>query len=198
MSTPNKTKEINHLQSEEDKHKTTSSGNTSTPEAKLNGIDKPNLNTSILKQMSVDQKFKLIGEVASLMISSDLHINYRLADLRDIFMPAIDCNQFRIYHNNKKLPVGFVCWAYLSDEIDKLYVEGKYKIKPQDWNSGNNGWIIEMIAPFGHGKKIITELRNEIFPDKSGKALTFSKDRKTLKVINVFGSKSDRKATDNS
>lgn len=156
-----------------------------------------NLNVSILKKMSLDQKFKLIGEVASLMISSNLHISYRLADLRDIFMPTINCNQFRIYHNSNKLPVGFICWAYFSEEIDKFYSEGKYKIKPQDRNCDNNGWIVEMIAPFGHGKKIITELRNEIFPNKTGKALTFSKDRKKLKVINIFGSKSDRKSSHN-
>ena len=142
----------------------------------------------ILKKMPLEKRFKIIGEVASLMVSSDLHINYRMADLRDIFTPAIDCNQFRIYHNQNRFPVGFVCWAFLSDEIDKLYAEGKYKIKPADWNSGNNGWIIELIAPFGHGKKIISELRNQIFPNKSGKALTFSKEKK-LRVINIFGSK---------
>lgn len=147
---------------------------------------------SILKKMSPEKRFKIIGEVASLMIASDLHIDYRMADIRDIFAPAIDCNQFRIYHNQNGFPVGFVAWAFLSDEIDKLYAEGKYKIKPTDWNSGNNGWIIELIAPFGHGKKIISELRNEIFPDKIGKALTFSKDKK-LRVINVFGSKARNK-----
>ena len=143
---------------------------------------------SILKKMSPEKRFKIIGEISSLMISSDLHINYRMADIRDIFMPAIDSNQFRIYHNKNGFPVGFVCWAFLSDEIDKLYTEGKYKIKPTDWNCGKNGWIIEFIAPFGHGKKIISELRNDIFPDKVGKALNFSKDKK-LRVINIFGSK---------
>lgn len=142
--------------------------------------------------MSPQNRFKIVGEIASLMVSSDLHINYRIADIRDIFVPAIDCNQFRIYHNQNKFPVGFVCWAYLSDEIDKLYAEGKYKIKPQDWNSGKNGWIIELIAPFGHGKKIISELRNQIFPDQVGKALTFSKEKK-LRVINIFGSKAKNK-----
>lgn len=147
---------------------------------------------SMLKKMSPENRFKIVGEVASLMVSSNLHINYRIADIRDIFVPAIDCNQFRIYHNQNKFPVGFVCWAYFSDEIDKLYAEGKYKIKPQDWNSGKNGWIIELIAPFGHGKKIISELRNQIFPDKTGKALTFSKDNQ-LRVINIFGSKSRQK-----
>ena len=84
--------------------------------------------TSILKQLSKEQKFKLIGEIASLMISSDLHINYRLKDIRDIFMPAVGANQFRVYHsvahgehsknltnpshNKNGFPVGFICWAY--------------------------------------------------------------------------------------
>src|SRR5574343_1498135 len=142
---------------------------------------------SILKQLSPEKKFKLIGEIASLMISSDLHITYKLKDIRDIFMPAVDANQFRIYHNKEGYPVGFICWAFLSDEVDKLYGEGKYKLKPQDWNSGENGWIIELIAPFGHGKQIISELRRKIFPNKTGKALVFSKDRKELKVINIRG-----------
>ena len=148
-----------------------------------------NNHKSILKQLSPDKKFKLIGEIASLMISSDLHIDYKLKDIRDIFMPAVDKNQFRIYHNKQGLPVGFLCWAFLSDEVDKLYSQGNYKLQPQDWNSGGNGWIIELIAPFGHGKDIIAELRNKIFPDRVGKAFVFSKDKKKLKVINIRGSK---------
>lgn len=146
-----------------------------------------NTQTSILKQLSKEQKFKLIGEIASLMISSDLHITYKLKDIRDIFMPAVDANQFRIYHNKEGFPVGFICWAFLSDDVDKLYAEGKYKLKPQDWNSGQNGWIIELIAPFGHGKQIISELRRKIFPNKTGKALVFSKDRKELRIVKVRG-----------
>lgn len=142
---------------------------------------------SILKQLSPEKKFKLIGEVASLMISSDLHINYRLKDIRDIFMPAVDANQFRIYHNKEGFPVGFICWAFLSEKIDKLYGEGKYKLKPTYWNSGKNAWIIELIAPFGHGKQIINELRYKIFAGQSGKALMFSKDRKELRVVKVMG-----------
>ena len=142
---------------------------------------------SILKQLSSEKKFKLIGEITSLMISSDLHIIYKLKDIRDIFIPAVDANQFRIYHNKAGFPVGFVCWAFLSDDIDKLYTEGKYKLKPVDWNSGANGWIIELIAPFGHGKQIMLELRRKIFPNKRGKALVFSKDKKELKVINIRG-----------
>jgi cytolysin-activating lysine-acyltransferase len=151
-----------------------------------------NTQTSILKQLSKEQKFKLIGEIASLMISSDLHINYRLKDIRDIFMPAVDTNQFRIYHNKNGFPVGFICWAFLSEKIDKLYGEGKYKLKPTDWNSGKNFWIIELIAPFGHGKQIISELRYKIFPNQTGKALMFSKDKKELRVVKIrgFGSNS--------
>ncbi len=148
-----------------------------------------NTQTSILKQLSKEQKFKLIGEIASLMISSDLHINYRLKDIRDIFMPAVDANQFRIYHNKNGFPVGFICWAFLSDEIDKLYGEGKYKLKPTDWNSGKNGWIIENIAPFGHGKQIMSELRYKIFPNQIGKALMFSKDKKELRIVKIRGGK---------
>jgi cytolysin-activating lysine-acyltransferase len=144
---------------------------------------------SILRKMAPEKRFKIIGEVASLMIGSDLHISYNLHDLRNIFIHAIDCNQFRIYHNKQGLPIGFVCWAFLSDEVEKLYIQGKYKLKPQDWNSGNNGWIIEFIAPFGHAKKIISDLRNNIFPTRKGKALVFSKDFKELKVINIFGRK---------
>ncbi|MDA9818003.1 toxin-activating lysine-acyltransferase, partial [Flavobacteriaceae bacterium] len=94
---------------------------------------------SILKQLTQEKKFHLIGEITSLMISSDLHIHYSLQDIRDIFLPAVDCNQFRIYHNQKKQPVAFLCWAFLTDEVDKLYQEGKYKLKPQDWNNGKNG-----------------------------------------------------------
>lgn len=142
---------------------------------------------SILKQLTPEQKIKLIGEIASLMIASDIHVLYHLEDIRDIFLPAVDCNQFLIYRNKEKFPVGFVCWAFLSDKIEKLYEEGKYKLKPQDWQSGDNGWIIELIAPYGHGKTIISELRTNVFANKKGHALVFSKDRKDLRKIMLRG-----------
>ena len=61
--------------------------------------------------------------------------------------------------------------------LEEKYQKGeKVLTKLEDWKSGDNGWIIDFIAPFGHAKQIIKDLRNNIFKGKQGKALRFNKD----------------------
>jgi hypothetical protein len=45
-------------------------------------------------------------------------------------------------------------WARLSDSISVQMKCGTYHLRPNDWNSGDNLWFVDLIAPFGHGKDV--------------------------------------------
>lgn len=153
--------------------------------------------SGILPKIPKQERYNLIGQIATLMLASEVHKKYLIDDIGAMFLPAIHLNQFRIYRNKKGDPIGIITWAYLSDELQEKYQKGEKALtKLEDWKSGNNGWIIDFIAPFGHAKQIIKDLRNNIFPDKQGKALRITKDGKIKGIWKLHG-KSVKKTIDN-
>ncbi len=58
-------------------------------------------------------------------MSSQLHINYNTSDIAERFVPALIHNQFRYYEINGS-PIGFVNWAWLTDEIEQKYIPLSY------------------------------------------------------------------------
>ena len=144
--------------------------------------------TGILPKIPKQQRYNLIGQITSLMLASNLHKKYLIDDIGAMFLPAIHLNQFRIYKNKTGDPIAIVTWAYLSDEIESEFKTGQRNLSLQDWQSGNNGWVIDFIAPFGHAKQVIKDLRNNIFKNQTGKALRI-KDGKIRGVITLRGLK---------
>lgn len=97
------------------------------------------------------------------MISSPLHRKYQISDIAERFIPSLIHNQFRFYEI-EGTPIGFVNWAWLSDEVEQKFITGKYILNVDEWLGGNNLWFPEFIAPFGHARFIVKDLRNNILP----------------------------------
>jgi len=153
--------------------------------------------TGILPKIPKQERYKLVGQITLLMLSSEVHKNYLIDDIGAMFLPAIHLNQFRLYKNKDGDPIGLVTWAFLNDDLDKKYQKGGVKLKLEDWKSGYNGWIVDFIAPYGHARQIVKDLRQNIFPDKKGKALRVTKGGKIKGIMNLFGANS-RKLEKNS
>ena len=124
-------------------------------------------------------KAHLLGEIAWLMAHSDLHRNWEVGALQQWVSPALQLKQFRLYHQKDGQPVGYIAWAFLTDDKAEKYKDGSTEVFPEDWNAGENLWVMELIAPFGHGTKIINDMKHNIFPDKVGHALRVMPDGKT-------------------
>ncbi|WP_107671196.1 toxin-activating lysine-acyltransferase [Cyanothece sp. BG0011] len=111
----------------------------------------------------VEKHLQMIGSLTHLMMSSKLHQRYQIIDISGRFLPSLIHNQFRYCEMDSK-PLGFVNWAWLSDEVEEKFKTGKYVLKLDEWQSGNNLWFLEFIAPFGHANLMIKDLRNNILP----------------------------------
>ena len=140
----------------------------------------------ILTSLDAKERSLLIGDFIQIMMGSSLHRKYDLDDFSHVMLPAINLNQFRIYHRNKQ-PVAFVTWAYLSKEAEHKFIVEDGNLAPDDWNSGPELWAIDFTAPFGDAKKVIIDLKNNIFPDKCAKALKVDKDGNVRTVIKLHG-----------
>lgn len=140
----------------------------------------------------------VLGDVLFLMLHSPLHRGWPIMLAEVNILPAIHHKQFRLYHDEKGMPIGFVSWAWLSDEIEREYSTGTYRLKPGDWVSGNKAWIIDFIAPFGHVMAVRKHLRRErVFERANGvcKAFRRVKGEEAIRVMQ-FGRFSGRQKSD--
>ncbi|KAI9135429.1 toxin-activating lysine-acyltransferase [Acaryochloris sp. CCMEE 5410] len=109
------------------------------------------------------QRLQLLGGITWLMLQSPQHWHCTIKELEARILPSLTLNQFRFYEVGGQ-PIGFVSWAYLSDEVEEKYQTGEYKLLPQEWRSGERLWCTNFISPFEHDPSIFEDLRQTIFP----------------------------------
>ncbi len=69
---------------------------------------------------------------------------YKGKQIDNYIEPSIKLNQYKKFYHNNEL-VGFVNWAYIHDLVQKRFKQTG-NIKPNEWNSGNNLWLIEIVS----------------------------------------------------
>lgn len=119
---------------------------------------------------AMTQKLLLLGEATFLFLNSPLHLGYAVHQLTNFILTPLRLGQFRMYRSAKG-PVGFVAWARLTPQAAEDYALQRRPLKPEDWNAGDQLWFIEFIAPFGHGPRIVADLRQNIFPGERAQSL---------------------------
>lgn len=141
------------------------------------------LKNGILDKLTSDKYITLLGELTTLMLTSPLHSKFIIEDIQLNFLPAIQCNQYRLYRNAKNHPIGLVTWAFLSDEKSRAYEKQETSVLPPDWQSGNNLWFIDFIVPHGHVKSIVKDLKAQpTMKGKTAKSLRFDADGNYIKT----------------
>tara|TARA_R100001460_G_scaffold45695_2_gene82962 strand:- start:878 stop:1264 length:387 start_codon:yes stop_codon:yes gene_type:complete len=69
---------------------------------------------------------------------------YKGKQITNYIEPSIKLNQYKKFYDNNEL-VGFVNWAYIHDLVQKRFKQTG-NIKTNEWNSGNNLWLIEIVS----------------------------------------------------
>jgi cytolysin-activating lysine-acyltransferase len=68
-----------------------------------------------------------------------------------------------IYEDAQGRPVAFCNWAFVSLSIRDTLLAAERELIREDWQSGNHIFIPEMIAPYGHARAVVSDLRRRIF-----------------------------------
>jgi cytolysin-activating lysine-acyltransferase len=102
----------------------------------------------------------VIGQVVALMMASPAYEFTFLADLKWMILPALSLRQFRVYRDDKQQIVAFAAWAFLSEEVERRLNSGNPRLAPKDWKSGDRLWLVNLLAPMGHGPAVLEDLRN--------------------------------------
>ncbi len=112
----------------------------------------------------LQRRLQLLGSITWLMLQSPQHRFYPLAELEARIIPSLMLNQFRYYEIDGQ-PIGFVNWAYLSEEVESQYQEGDFQLSAEDWRSGERLWAIDFVDPFEQAQNMVDDLQRNIFPE---------------------------------
>lgn len=107
-------------------------------------------------------KVQALGHALWLMTQSPAHRHMFVADMEWLLIAPVSLGQFRLWRQGNQ-PVGFVTWAFVSDEVDARLRRNEVKLRPQDWKSGDKAWVIDMIMPYGGTEMAISELKEQVF-----------------------------------
>lgn len=127
----------------------------------------------VLGKLAPAQLATLIGEVTGLMMASKVHRALQVRDIADIMLPALNLNQFRIYRTPDRQPIALVTWARFSVEVERAYLGGRALLSEAERTSGDLLYFTDFIAPYGHAKRVIRDLKTNVFPNDKAKALRF-------------------------
>jgi cytolysin-activating lysine-acyltransferase len=103
-----------------------------------------------------------IGQITDLMRQSRAHRHLFIADMEWLVIPPVMQRQFRIYRNGH-VPVAYVSWARVNEEVEQRLKAGNVRLKPGEWNCGDRNWVIDIIAPAGKADEIIKNLQETQF-----------------------------------
>ncbi|ADG93152.1 RTX toxin-activating protein C [Arcobacter nitrofigilis DSM 7299] len=140
-----------------------------------------------MKNKNIEQKNKtfemkakvteVLGEAVLVLLNSPAHrLSFFVGDLEWLLIPAISKEQFRLYRDKENKPVGLILWAFVDNEVDKKLEMGIGKLGFNDWTSGENLWVIDLIAPMGGGDKMLGELKDTVFKGKTFKYQSVDKE----------------------
>lgn len=123
-----------------------------------------------------------LGEITWLMTQSPQHKQLFIGDLEWFCMPALLHEQFRIY-NGPNSPAAVALWAFVSDETEARLQSDGPKLRPEEWNGGENPWLIELVAPFGGQEEILADLAVTAF---SGRTFKFHHVKSGRRSVATF------------
>lgn len=103
----------------------------------------------------------LLGEMTWLLTQSVLHRGFAIGDLEWLIMPALIHQQFYLFRDGQQ-PVGLAMWAKCTSEVvrklDKGMVEPENRLTLEEWASGDEIWLVDLVAPFANTENRHREL----------------------------------------
>ncbi len=108
------------------------------------------------------QKLPMLGPVTWLMMQQPHTRHTLLSELEWRVVPALMLEQAKLYMRGDA-PLAYVSWARMSQEVGQRYRQAPHQLSFNDWKSGDEIWLVDVVAPFGGVPKVMEELRQQVF-----------------------------------
>jgi cytolysin-activating lysine-acyltransferase len=124
---------------------------------------------------------------AWLWTQSSLHTDWTVQLMELTIWPAIRHRQFLLGRDKNGRPVVYVSWAKLDEERERRYLRNPSSLDIHEWNTGDQVWFVDWIAPFGGSRVAARKIQNDIFPNDTGHSLHVKKGRTQARIYDHFG-----------
>lgn len=139
-----------------------------------------------------------LGEMVTLLMRSPHYKHYSLSDLEWLVIPALLNNQFLVVEAQVKknpnttdedetkdpsaqqrIPVGLALWARVSKDVDEKIskkIDAPIKLRPDEWNSGEINWLVDIVGDPKIFEGLYNKLRDDVFKGEVFKVRASDKD----------------------
>ena len=145
-------------------HNSTSTFNTSSPHASRQHTEATSEHL-LSHSRRILERLPALGPIVLLYMQSPLRRLQFLADLEWLLMPPLMLGQCKLYMK-KRYPISFASWAFLDQAAEDRLTANAGRLRPEDWQSGDRPWLIDLVAPFGGLDAMLADLRRNEFPGK--------------------------------
>ncbi len=102
---------------------------------------------------------RIMSGVQFLCGYSRLHARYPPAKLDIRIAPSLVLGQFHYYTDPRGVPLAFCNWAWLNGQVlDEVLATGR-DLATDEFRCGNKPFFYELLAPFGHCRAAVRDLR---------------------------------------
>lgn len=102
------------------------------------------------------------GAAAWLLSHDPVYRDASLRVLETAVGTALRLGQYKIYRK-EGVPFAYASWAYLSPEIADRVISGGMGLRPSEWQSGNELWVVDLKAPFGGEEVVREDIQSRVF-----------------------------------
>lgn len=122
----------------------------------------------LLLRQAFARASQVFGQAVSTFMQSPQHRHLLISDLEWRVIPPIALQQYRLVQH-KGTPAGFVSWALVDEETEQRLQQPDFRLRLQDWRSGQRVWIIDVVAPAAQAPVLIEKVKAELFKDREMK-----------------------------
>ena len=117
-----------------------------------------------------------LGLVCQFAANLTTHAQTPLGDLVRLWQGARGVDQLKVYLNGYNECVGYVAWAFLSPDVESLFIEGNFRpLAEWEFNDGTSPWILDMAVAPGSLGYVLADLRDVVFGEY--RELTYFRQR---------------------
>lgn len=128
-----------------------------------------------------------LGMCMWLLSQSEYHKKWNLMTFDTEITAAVLHGQCKIYFDGEGNPVGLATWAWIDEERKQRLLRNEAPLSYDEWSCGDQLIFNDYIAPWGHAKSILKDLRTQVFPHETAFSLGRNADGSIRKVYKWKG-----------
>lgn len=129
----------------------------------------------------------MLGEIVWVLAQSPAHRHFSLADLEWLVVPPLMLEQYKVFRDDRKAPIGVALWAYLDEKAERRLAQEPARLHPDQWKSGASLWLVELAAPFATKENMMRErMLVDVYENVLRRPMRFHKLEDGERVVGVW------------